>query len=365
MNKTALTVDPRTRWSKRLLLTSAIFGCATTSGMQTLQAQTLPTTDPMARRPVHAVPLPTNGTDDQASWIIEPDAPRIPKIAGVDATLPPHIERRMSYAFDLAQRGAIYTANSEFRGVLGLCALELDSREGGTRRREALRQGFTALDQSDDLEVGQPRRAENGTSGDGNGIAPAGPYASPSVDPIQAVQARYQFAQQQLSFACQGMPGASLAFYGLGRTMVDPGSRTVNGVAKAAVLQQTALVVAPQNVLAANELGVLLAEHGQLGEAERIFQQCIATNATPETWRNLAAVYMREGKADASRSATAASDALAEKDRVSIAAAAESAANDRLQKSTSHDQVEESAQPPGFMAKLNNVTSKISGPFRR
>ena len=164
MNKTALTVDPRRRWSKRLLLTSAIFGCATTSGMQTLQAQTLPTTDPMARRPVHAVPLPTNGTDDQASWIIEPDAPRIPKIAGVDATLPPHIERRMSYAFDLAQRGAIYTANSEFRGVLGLCALELDSREGGTRRREALRQGFTALDQSDDLEVGQPRRAENGTS---------------------------------------------------------------------------------------------------------------------------------------------------------------------------------------------------------
>ena len=73
--------------------------------------------------------------DGQMSWIIEPEVPRIPKIAGLDPQLPPHIVRRLSYAFDLAHR-APYTADSEFRAVLGLCALEMDAREGGTARRE-------------------------------------------------------------------------------------------------------------------------------------------------------------------------------------------------------------------------------------
>ena len=93
--------------------------------------------------------------------------------------------------------------------------------------------------------------------------------------------------------------------------MVDPGSRTANAVAKAAVLQQTALAIAPQNVLASNELGVLLAEHGQLDEAEKMFRQCVATNATPEAWRNLAVVYARKGDQASSRSARASGDALA------------------------------------------------------
>ena len=87
--------------------------------------------------------------DGQMSWIIEPEVPRIPKIAGLDPQLPPHIERRLSYAFDLAQRGAPYTADSEFRAVLGLCALEMDAREGGTARREALREGLVALQEAD------------------------------------------------------------------------------------------------------------------------------------------------------------------------------------------------------------------------
>jgi hypothetical protein len=63
----------------------------------------------------------------------------------------------------------------------------------------------------------------------------------------------------------------------------DPGAET-----EAALFQRVALAITPQNLLAANELGVLLAQHGQLQDAERIFQQCVATDATPQTWRNLA-----------------------------------------------------------------------------
>ena len=54
-----------------------------------------------------------------------------------------------------------------------------------------------------------------------------------------------------------------------------------------------------------------LAQHGQLDDAEKIFKQCVATDATPETWRNLAVVYARKGNEPASRSAMAAGDALA------------------------------------------------------
>jgi hypothetical protein len=302
----AIPIGSRRRFSASVLLASSMFGCATAGVALTAAAQTVsPAADAPVKRSVQAVPLPTNGSDDQTSWIIEPDVPRIPKLSGVDTKLPPHIERRMSYAFDLAQRGAIYTSSSEFRSVLGLCALELDSRDGGTRHREALRLGLAALEKSDDYDVTHAESmavdaAENSAGSN-----------SPASDPIQAVQARYAYAEQQLCDSCQGMPGASLAFYGLGRTMVDPGSRTTNAVAKAAVLQQTALTIAPQNVLASNELGVLLAEHGQLDEAEKMFRQCVANNPTPEAWRNLAVVYARKGDQAASRSARAAGDALA------------------------------------------------------
>ncbi|HEY4233832.1 MAG TPA: hypothetical protein VGM76_10420 [Lacipirellulaceae bacterium] len=313
MRTSVLTFGLSKRWSTCKLLASSLFACATVSSVTLAQPQ--PTTvDPQSKRAVQAVPLPANGAEDQTSWIIQPDVPRIPKLAGVDAKLPPHIERRMSYAFDLAQRGAIYTSNSEFRSVLGLCALELDSREGGVRHREALRQGFTALDQSDDFEVTQLNRrdlANAVTMAGGDGTGQRNSNSPQAVDPIQAVQIRYTYAEQQLAYACQGLPGASLAFYGLGRTMVDPGSHTANSVAKAAVLQQTALEIAPQNVLAGNELGVLLAEHGQLDEAEKMFRQCVATDATPEAWRNLAVVYARKGDQASSRSARAAGEALA------------------------------------------------------
>jgi tetratricopeptide (TPR) repeat protein len=317
MNTAVPMHGPRRRWRTTVLLASTLLGCATAS--RVVSAQALPTSfETQIKRSVQAVPLPANGAEDQTSWIIEPDVPRIPKLPGVNAKLPPHIERRMSYAFDLAQRGAIYTSNSEFRSVLGLCALELDSREGGTRHREALRVGLAALDKSDDFDVvGSDRHSQTDSYGGStiDAAGNAGANTVSAVDPIQEVQARYAYAEQHLSYACEGMPGASLAFYGLGRTMVDPGSRTVNAVAKAAVLQQTALTVAPQNVLAGNELGVLLAEHGQLDEAEKMFRQCVAIDPTPEAWRNLAVVYARKGDQVASRSAHAEADLVAKSDR--------------------------------------------------
>ena len=122
---------------------------------QTVAAETVQTrpsaADPQHRRNIHAQPLPATSVDNQTSWIIEPDVPRIPSIAGLKPQLPPHVERRLSYAFDLAQRGATYSASAEFRAVLSLCALELDARDGGTSRRAALQQAWRALDEADEF----------------------------------------------------------------------------------------------------------------------------------------------------------------------------------------------------------------------
>ena len=298
MNVKVLIRSQQPPWSTVLVLAWLVCRCATT------HAQGRPT-DPAANRNVQAIPLQTENVDGQTSWMIEPEVPRIPKIAGLNPQLPPHIERRLSYAFDLAQRGAPYTAEAEFRAVLGLCALEMDAREGGTARREALRDGLVALQEADQFGGDQVDWRD---AADVRPIAlghttPVLANARGPVDSIQAVQAYYLFAEQRLVTACRGLPGASLAFYGLGRTIVLPGTRIAHASGKAALFQRVALAVAPQNLLAANELGVLLAQHGQLKDAEKIFQQCVATDATPETWRNLAVVYARQGNAEASRSA--------------------------------------------------------------
>jgi hypothetical protein len=266
-----------------------------------------------SRRNVHAIPLPATTSDGQASWILEPDVPRIPNIAGLDAQLPPHVARRLSYAFDLAQRGATYSANAEFREVLNLCALELDARDGGAKRREALHLAWLALDEAEEFNVGRSELSDAGSIRSvaaGHKTPVLNGAANRASDSIQAVQAYYAFAEERFAYSCREMPGASLAFYGLARTFVVPGTEVAQAAGKAALLQRVALAIAPQNVLARNELGVLLAEYGQLDQAERLFRQCLATSETPETWRNLAVVYARQGNRSASQSALAAADAL-------------------------------------------------------
>lgn len=342
-------------WSDGFALALAI--CVTAPGglAQGQPAQV----DPAVNRNVQAIPLETDMVDGQQSWIIEPEVPRIPKVVGLDSQLPPHIERRLSYAFDLAQRGAPFTAEAEFRAVLGLCALEMDAREGGTARREALRQGLVALQEADQFggdQVDWRDAADVRALATGHATTVLANARQP-VDSIQAVQAYYLFAEQRLTAACQGLPGSSLAFYGIGRTIVLPGTRIAHASGKAALFQRVALGIAPQNLLAANELGVLLAQHGQLQDAERIFQQCVATDATPQTWRNLAVVYARQGNEQASRSAMAAGEALAAEKRRH--AATQIAATMPAAETTAETDEEEK---PGFFSKL---TPKLPSVFRR
>jgi hypothetical protein len=271
----------------------------------------------------------------------------------------------LSYAFDLAQRGATFSAACEFQSVLGLCALELDARDGGTSHRDALRLGLIALDESDEFSGEQVDWRD---SADVRSVAAS--HATPvlkqctqsAVDSIQAVQAYYAFAENQLTIACGGVPGASLAFYGLGRTIVVPDTRVAHAAGKAALFHRVALAIAPQNVLAGNELGVLLAQHGHLDEAERMFRQCVAINGTPETYRNLAAIHSRRGDQRASQAALAAGNALAAHDQQTSQLAAPATATRQPQKI--ENQSDEPEEKASFASKLR-LDSLIPVVFRR
>ncbi len=356
----------RIRIGATRLLTVALVGCAATSLVNAAKPE-LPKAeiDPAGYRKVQAVDVPSTGVDGQTSWIIEQDVPRIPKIAGLNGQLPPHIERRMGYAFDLAQRGATYSAAGEFQSVLGLCALELDAADGGTRHREALRQGLIALDEADEFSGQQVDWRE---TADVRAVAASHTttvlkqYSNTPVDSIQAVQAYYTFAEERLAFACKGLPGSSLAFYGLGRTIMVPDTQVAHAAGKSALFHRVALIVAPQNVLSGNELGVLFARHGHLEEAERMFQQCVATSPSPETYRNLAAVYARKGDDRSSRAAAASADALVAHDREVAGAVAATTPVGSSEERASEDA--ESKEKSGFLAKFP-FSPKLPSVFRR
>ena len=232
-----------------LVLTIVMVGCATPATPKIAQGEMPPSGgDHLAQPTVQVLPTQTASLEGQTSWIIQPASTRIPKIAGLNGQLPPHIEQRLSYAFDLAQRGATYTADAEFRAVLGLCALEIDARDGGTNHREAMRQGLIALDEADQFCGDQMNWRDSAdvrrvAAGHTTRILSQAP--SP-VDSIQAVQAYYAFAEQRLAYACDGLPEASMAYYGLARTIGVPGLRIENASGKAALLHRVALLVAPR-----------------------------------------------------------------------------------------------------------------------
>jgi tetratricopeptide (TPR) repeat protein len=314
VTKSNLLINPAVYGVCLPLSVALVFTCAAVAGEPFAAGNAV--SDSQPKRNIRATALPSTSVDGQTSWILEPDVPRIPQIAGLKPQLPPHVERQLSYAFDLAQRGATFSANGQFREVLNLCALELDARAGGTSRREALHEAWAALEEADDFNTGRLElwdTAQVRLAAASHRTSVLKDRATRADDSIQAVQAYYAFAEKRFTYACRELPGASLAFYGLARTFVVPGTQVPQAAGKAALLQRVALAIAPQNVLARNELGVLLAEYGQLNEAERQFQECLATSPTPEAWRNLAVVYARKGDRPASQKAMAAADALAAK----------------------------------------------------
>ena len=276
----------------------AFLGCAGTPARTPTAKETDPSlTANAGRSGVRAVLLDAQTSDGQTTWRIHPDSSLMPSTLTNKGDAP-HIEQRLQYAFDLAQRGATYSAVTEFHTVLGLCALELDATAGSHVHRTALRQAMTALSEAEDFTKQPANKAQQI---DATTIAKS--HATQKhceslygTDSLSAVRAYYTFAEERLTFACGEMPLASVALYGLGRVVPLLDGDEALSTARALLYHRSALAVDESNMLAANELSVLLVHHGHLTDAARILQKAAAMGVpSPSITHNLAVVKERLG----------------------------------------------------------------------
>ncbi len=205
-------------------------------------------------------------------------------------------------AFELASRKAYFSARAEFITALRLVAQGLDNEYQTDRHSRALAAGLTALDEAGDFI---PRGGQLEANLDMATIAaghrtPVLRENAGRVSPMVAMGAYFTFAQEQLSLAAGNEVAASMALYGMARlhsVLGDESTAVPAAKPKAMALCQAAILAAPANYLASNELGVLLAQGGRYDEARLAIEHSLTINSkSPTAWHNLGVVYEHLGE---------------------------------------------------------------------
>ncbi len=231
--------------------------------------------------------------------------------ATVDRTslemIAPQAQAHIDYALNLAERGAVQSAQAEFAIALDLIGDALDADTGNTTRAHAraIQAGLTAIEETKDfVPADTPHNVAINLT---QLVATHQTPVLKNVDVTrmtraEALQRYHSYATQQLAFAGGGSAIASSALYGLGRaecvTVAGASGRNPLGAPNAMALYQAALLVNPQNYMASNELGVLMARFGDLDSAGNQLTHSLSIKPQAETWHNLAAVYRGMGQPD-------------------------------------------------------------------
>jgi tetratricopeptide (TPR) repeat protein len=222
-------------------------------------------------------------------------------------TIAPQAQAHIDYALNLAERGAVQSAQAEFIMALDLIAdaLDADTRNTTRAHARAVQAGLTAIKETKDfVPADSPHDI-------GINLAQlAATHQTPVLKNIDmtcmsradALQSYHTYATQQLAFAGGRSAIASSALYGLGRsasiTLAGASTRNPLGAPNAMALYQAALLVDPQNYMASNELGVLMARYGDLEGAAGQLVHSLSVRPQLETWHNLATVYRRMGQSE-------------------------------------------------------------------
>lgn len=260
----------------------------------------------------HREPAPLRSTNrtPHSGPTASPAAPRGANLAAAATRAGDHDRR----GFDLANRGAYYAARAEFRAALRAVAEGLDADYATTAHTQALAAGFRALDEAEDFLPRGSRAIRE--------IVPlemARSHQTPvlhdthqsGVTPAMARQYYLTYASQQLSAAVAGEPAAAQALYCLGKLHgIFAGQQPDHREAleqRAMTFYSAALVAAPSHYMAANDLGVLMAQRGRYQEAHGLLSQSLSISPQAATWHNLAMVQTHLGQNAAAESARKAS----------------------------------------------------------
>ncbi len=208
------------------------------------------------------------------------------------ATAHQHIE----FAAQLVRDGDLVSARAAFVEALRTISIAWDGIYRTQAHVKALDAGLYALSEAEDF-VRLPQ-AEAGQAAVVTVVAEHRTAilreTGNRLTPIEAMHAYFALAQEQLVVASGGQAAASQAICGLARVglVLCAEERAVQevGVAKAVSLYQAALAVDSENPVAANELGVLMAQYGELHKAEYWLQHSVRLNPHPVATANLARV---------------------------------------------------------------------------
>jgi polysaccharide export outer membrane protein len=212
-------------------------------------------------------------------------------------------DRQTVYGYELANRGAYFAARAEFIAALGLVAEGLDNEEHTGRHSQALGAALTALKEVKDLlPAGAKLEAETDLAAIVAGHRTPVLHDAPAeaLRPMAAVKSYFAFAQEQLAAAAGREVAGSMTLAALGKLHAAMARQNYAQIpaaeSKAIVFFQAALLVFPQNYIAANEMGVLLAHAGNPAEARRILEHSVGVYPGSVNLANLAAVYQQLGQ---------------------------------------------------------------------
>jgi tetratricopeptide (TPR) repeat protein len=212
-------------------------------------------------------------------------------------------DQRIRHGFEVASRGAYFAARAEFTAALRLITQGLDNQHNSTVHSQALTSALTAIREAQDFlpGAGKLEGELDLTTIVASHRTPVLKHAGPQ--PMQAMRALKQyftFAQEQLALAVGHEVSGSMALGALGKMHAalahKPNPDIVAPEAKAVLFFQAAILVCPQNYIAANDLAVLLAQSGDYAGARRMLEHSVLVCRCPENLSNLSAVYRQVGQ---------------------------------------------------------------------
>ena len=229
-------------------------------------------------------------------------------------------DRRTRHGYELAARGAYFAARSEFIGALQLVAEGLDTERKGVVHSRALAAALCAMKEAEvflpsgsrlEAELDLPDIIATHTT-------PVLKDHAGDVTSLVALRCYLTFAQEQFTVTAGNEVAGSMALHALGKLHAalaqKKGSPIVAPESKAVVFYQAALLTYPENSLAANDLGVLLAHCGRYADARVMFERSLALCPQSTGWRNLGVVYGQLGQTALAQQATRQAELLRQRE---------------------------------------------------
>ncbi len=211
-------------------------------------------------------------------------------------------------ALQLAGRKAHYAARSKLILALQLVAGGLDGQYGTTAHAHALAAGMTAIKEARDFvpkgaQVETPPSVAELVAEHRTPVlkdAVLGDVDTENLPMVSALETYLAFAEEQFAAAVGSEIAGSMALRGLGKVYAAARNRGDEPTARyrAVMFYRSALLVYPENYMAANDLGVLLARCGRHDQAQAMVLRSLSVREHSAGWHNLAVIHQQQGQTD-------------------------------------------------------------------